>query len=314
MRIELDSDPQFFWKNFRLGTELQISGSFIYNSIFTLENMETFYYEEECFEFLYNVSIGLERLLKIAVILIDHDEKQSQEEFEKSLITHNHLLLLDRIKKNRTINLGKQHNKFLALLDTFYRSVRYDRYSLSSVYRPSQDQRGLVDFISSELAIEITIGLPFSTGVTDNIKSFMGNIIGKISVQLFEIIRKEANGIGTHTYDMPYNSKAFKIFIAKEFSFLKEKLMQREVSLFLLKSLPDDNLKSHLDKLQPLAFGQLQTNKYFESMFNYHKDRQVRDEMEYLYEEHKMKYKRVDEIMVIGSNVNFDDFEDFIEE
>ena len=304
------NEPNYFWKNFRLGTELQISGSFIYNAIYTLENMQTFYYQEECFEFLYNISIGLERLQKIAIILIEHEENLSQDDFEKSLITHNHFVLLDRIKKTRNLNLGKQHNKFFTLLDNFYNSVRYDRYSLSSVYRPPQDQRGLINFISEELKIEIKTGLPFSTGATPNIKKFVGKIIGKITTQLFELIRTEAYRLGTNTYEIAYNSKAFKIFIAKEFDFNKEKLMQREVSLFLMKSLPKDEIKKIIDSIEPLEFGQLQTNKYFSSMFNYHEDRQVMDEMEYLYEEHQIKYERVETVMVLGSDVNFDHFED----
>ncbi len=135
------NDPHLFWKNFRLGTELQVSGSFIYNALYALENMETFYHEHECFEFLYNISVGIERLQKIAIILIEHNENKSQEEFEKSLITHNNLELLHRIKKVRKLNLGKQHNKFLALLDQFYNSARYDRYNLYSVYRPALDQK-----------------------------------------------------------------------------------------------------------------------------------------------------------------------------
>lgn len=307
-------EPNYFWKNFRLGTELQISGSFIYNALSTLENMQTFFYEEECFEFLYNISIGLERLQKIAVILIEHDENQSQQDFEKSLITHNHFVLLDRIKKKRKLNLGKQHNKFFALLDNFYNSVRYDRYSLSSVYLPPQDQRGLIEFISTELKIEIKTGLPFSTGVTPNIKKFIGNIIGKIATQLYEVIRTEAYRLGTYTYEIVYNSKAFKIFIANEFDFTKEKLMQREVSLFLLKSLPEDKLKEFIDSIEPLGFSQYQTNKYFESMFNYHKDREVMNEMEYLYEENKIKYQRVENVMVLGSDTNFDYLGNFEEQ
>jgi hypothetical protein len=82
-------DPNWFWKNWRMGTELQISGSFIYNAILCLDQMETFYYEEECFEFLYNTSVGIERLLKICIILTEHDKINNQEEFEQSLITHN---------------------------------------------------------------------------------------------------------------------------------------------------------------------------------------------------------------------------------
>ncbi|MEO8149461.1 MAG: hypothetical protein ABI723_17610 [Bacteroidia bacterium] len=102
------TNKDFFWKNFRLGTELQISGSFIYNGLYALNNMETFYYEEECFELLYNLSVGLERLMKVAVVLIEHDSTESQEEFEKTLITHNHFELLNRIKK-KTKNCNRKN-------------------------------------------------------------------------------------------------------------------------------------------------------------------------------------------------------------
>jgi hypothetical protein len=67
-------DASTFWKNFNLGTELQVSGNFIYNSLSIFDKMETFYHEEEIFEFLYNLSVGIERLLKINVILIEHSD------------------------------------------------------------------------------------------------------------------------------------------------------------------------------------------------------------------------------------------------
>jgi hypothetical protein len=308
------NDPDFFWKNFRLGTELQISGSFIYNAIYTLDNMQTFYYEAECFELLYNLSVGFERLQKITVILMEHGNSLSQEEFEKTLITHNNLELLHRIKKKHKLNLGKQHIKLLQLLDKFYNSARYDRYNLSSVYRPPQDKKGLIQFISEELKVEINTGLPFSSGVTENMRKFIGKLISKFTSQLYDIIRLEANRIGTATYEIAHNSKAFKIFIAKEFDFKKEKLMQREVCLFLLKNLPEDGLKKHIDQIESLEFGQLHTNQYFESMFNYHNDRSVMDEMEYLYEENEIKYDRVEQILRVGSDSNFDLFDYFEDE
>ena len=34
-----DNDPIKFWKNFRLGTELHISGSMIYNALYTLDHI-----------------------------------------------------------------------------------------------------------------------------------------------------------------------------------------------------------------------------------------------------------------------------------
>lgn len=82
-----------------LGEELHISGAFIYNGLRRFHEMKQLGFTDEVFEVLYNLSVGLERLLKIAVVLVDHNDVVDQEELEKSLITHNHLKLLDRIKE-----------------------------------------------------------------------------------------------------------------------------------------------------------------------------------------------------------------------
>jgi hypothetical protein len=306
MEIKPNFKPDYFWKNFRLGSELQISGSFIYNGLFTLENMETFHYEEECFEFLYNISIGIERLEKVAIILIEHNGSIPQEEFERSLITHHHVDLINRIKKNRNLDLGKQHVKFLEILTNFYNSTRYDRFNLSSVYRPPQDQQRLIRFVSEELNVEIKTGLPFSTPVSDRIKKFVGKIIGKIATQLFDIIEKEAVRIHTFTYEMPYESKAYKIFMIREFDFFKEKLMQREAMLYMLKKMPNDELKKFIDCIESLDFNNFHSNEYLKCIMNFQGHRMVIDEMEYLYEENKIDPKRIPGVMLLGSSFNFE--------
>jgi len=44
-----------------------ISGSFIFNGLKCFHEMDTLYYSDEIFEFLYNISVGLERLFKITI-------------------------------------------------------------------------------------------------------------------------------------------------------------------------------------------------------------------------------------------------------
>ena len=126
--------PTQFWKNFKLGEEVSVSGAFIYNGMRRFHEMRKLDYTDEVFEVLYDLSVGFERLLKIAVVLLEHDDAIDQEELEKSLITHNHLDLLSRVKKHVPVNLTSPHNDLLSLLGTFYKSLRYDRFSLSSVY------------------------------------------------------------------------------------------------------------------------------------------------------------------------------------
>jgi len=54
-------DRTTFWKNFNMGTELDVSGAFIYNGLEKLHKMDTFYHEQDVFEVLYNISVGIER-------------------------------------------------------------------------------------------------------------------------------------------------------------------------------------------------------------------------------------------------------------
>lgn len=304
------SEKDFFWKNFRLGTELQNSGTFIYNGIFHLDNIEYFIHEEDCFEFLYNISVGIERLQKIVIVLFEHENVESQEEFEKSLKTHNHLKLLQRIKAKYQLNFGSTHNKFLELLSSFYNSVRYERFNISSVYKPSQDKEKLVEFILSELNVKLTEGPSNVLENTEQVKNFLGRLIKKITISLYELIRRETSRLGIFTHEIRYNSKAFKVFIEQEFDFKNERLMQREVLLFLLKEFPDDELKKFINSITPLPFEQCHTNHYIRSILNINKAGNAKDEMLYLYEEDRPSKERLNEILVIGSDMNFDHFND----
>jgi hypothetical protein len=44
--------------------------------------METIHHESEIFSVLYSLSVGLERFLKVAVVLLDFDENTDSTEFE----------------------------------------------------------------------------------------------------------------------------------------------------------------------------------------------------------------------------------------
>lgn len=308
------SEKDFFWKNFRLGTELQNSGTFIYNGIFHLDNIEYFRHEEECFEFLYNISVGIERLQKVLVVLIEHENVASQEEFEKSLRTHDHLKLLARIEAKHKLSFSKTHNKFLRLLANFYKSVRYERFNINSVYKPCQDRERLVEFIMSELKVKLTEGPVRVIENTEQVKIFLGRLMKKISISLYKLIRKETSRLGIFTHEIRHNSKAYKIFIEEEFEFKNERLMQREVLLFLLKSFPDDELKKFINTITPLPFGQCHTNHYIESILNIHKGGSAKDELLYLYEEDRLTKGRLNDILMIGSGVNFDYFGDIDDE
>lgn len=143
--------PSDFWKNFRLGEEVDIAGAFIYNGLRRFHELQQLDFADELFEFLYELSVGLERLLKIAVALYEHTGATDQEELERSLITHSHLELVARLRKHVPLNLGTTHNDLLSLLGTFYKSLRYDRFALTSAYESDKEAKAVCKLLTKHL-------------------------------------------------------------------------------------------------------------------------------------------------------------------
>ena len=144
-----------FWKNFSLGEELAISGTFIHNGLNRFYEMHQLDYAEEIFEVFYNLSIGIERLFKITVVLLEHSEESDQEKLEESLKTHNHCELLQRVQSHHDIKLGKPHNEILKLLANFYKTHRYERFCISSITGRHKERDALISYFAEYIDVEI---------------------------------------------------------------------------------------------------------------------------------------------------------------
>jgi hypothetical protein len=295
-----DNNPIKFWKNFRLGTELHISGSLIYNALYSFDQIEYFRHEHEVFEFLYNLSIGLERLEKIVVILTEHDEEIDQEEFERTLITHNHLELLNRIKKRHTINLGKQHIKLLQFIGDFYRSTRYSRYNLNSVYTKNQDLHGFVNFLKEELQVTEEEGMNPMVANGPRVRKFIGKLVGKISTELYDLIHKETARLNIYTHEILTYSKSYKIFLAKEFTFEKERHLQREILVLLQSGQLDDGMTRFIKSIDPLPLENYSSAEYIRFLMDIRNNSDIVDEMESILEDEPMTKERLEQVSLIG--------------
>jgi hypothetical protein len=275
-----------YWKNFKLGKELDISGRFIYNGLQTFHEMQHFAYEEEIFEFLYNISVGIERLLKIAVILIEHNEAVDQADFEESLITHNHGELLRRVKKAHKLNFSNTHNEFLGLLSKFYKTSRYGRYNLDAMTIDDWEKTEFINFLNKGLSISIDIKSDFSVTQNDmRIKKYIGKIIGKIAADLYKIIGQEARRLNIYTYEVRYGSKACKIFTAKEYNFEKEDILRRELLVYFVNSNDDGGQSRFMRSITPLSFDPALEADYISCFDSNVKTINVMDELEALYED-----------------------------
>lgn len=267
------------WKNFNLGTELDISGNFIFNGLKTFHQMKNFYYEDEIFDFLYSISVGIERLFKIIIFLNDTYSTKK---------IHNHECLLQEIKKNYQINLNKQHHKFIQILNMFYDKSRYDRFNFKTDKQYNQEYKNFIDFLNKYTDnIIINDTNKEITKNNSDIKLFIGETIGIIVNQCYFIIQEEAKKQNIFIYEIRSDSKSYKIFIKKEFNFLNEKIIIMELLLFILQNKSNIKFLKLFNDIKSLHLDDTLMEQYMKALVSNELDDSIYDEVESLQEEHE---------------------------
>ncbi len=283
------------WKNFNLGTELDISGNCIFNGIKIFHQMKIFYYEDEIFDFLYNISVGIERLFKIIISL--------NKEIKFEIKTHNHEQLFQEIKRYYHIKTDKQHNKFIQILNIFYDKARYDRFDFKIDKKYNQEYKEFISFltkytkyiISNDIKIEITKN-------NDDIKIFIGNLISTISNKYYVIIQEEARKQNILTDEIRSNSKPYKIFIKKEYNFLNDKIITIELLLFIIQNKSNTELLILLNNIKSLNLDDLLMEQYINTLISNNSiiDDAIYDEIDFLQSEHNNKQERLNDIQSLS--------------
>lgn len=289
------------WKNFHLGEELGIAGTQIYNGLRRFHEMRNLDHTDEIFDFLYNLSIGLERLLKIAIILLEHNDDTDQKALEKSLITHNHLELLHRVKQHRDLKLFSLHNEFLALLGTFYKTHRHNRFLLSSVYDPDCEKKALHAFLTKHLGIDLQPPLDMMPIANERqYREFVRKIVIRISSSLYEIIKSKAADLNLYTYEVRIGSKSQTVFYGRG-EIASEEVLWKELLIFFMNTKETSGLLEFLRSIEPLAFDPALANDYLQCFQSDEAKADVIGELEFYYEEMEGKTgDRLEMMDVIG--------------
>lgn len=300
-------DRERAWKNFNLGMELSIAGRFIYNGLRSFHEMETLDHADEVFEVLYNLSVGLERLMKVAVVLLEHDGMQDQVKFEKSLITHDHLDLLRRIRQKSDINLGKTHTSFLSLLATFYRTYRYDRLAISHNRQFNKEKLALWAFLEQHLGESLNSGSLFATPNTPRFRKFVSKTVRKVADQVYAIVETQARSLNIFTYELRYDSKAARIFLTPEATFLPEDVLWKELLVFFMNTTESEGAVGYLRTIDPLEFDPALASEYLRCFQSEEAKQAVADELESLYDELESPGDRLAALTIIGDpNVHWE--------
>lgn len=307
--------PDKIWnyKNFNMGTKLDIAGEFIYDGIHTLNQMDVIDQDSMLFSFLYHISVGIERMQKIIITLFENVTLENYEEFEKSLITHSHSELSERIGKSTKLQLTSRENDFLQLLAVFYKAARYHRFNIGS--QTSKEQKMITDYIKKHLSSD-KIQYHFITNkilITDEVKSLFGKVIGSLSKKYYNLIHNGCSQNNTYTYELRGHSKAQKIFLPEhrcnslQEQKATEMIVLKELIVYLRNTKERNSFIRFLEDIPPL---ELDIGLLNEHLFELSKgiiSQSLMDEVEYLYEENSFSVDRMNLVSLIGNtNILFD--------
>lgn len=300
-------DKIWNYKNFNMVNELDIAGEFIYDGIQTLNQMKSISVGACIFSFLYHVSVGIERLQKIILVLFEDITLENYEDFEKSLITHSHGYLHERISKKINVEFNSRENEFLTLLSTFYNHSRYNRFNLNASL---DHEKALLE----EYVLKYINQKNISRGITSNdilvnnkIKDLFGKVIGRISNKYYKVLREIANEKFTYTYELRNDSKAEKIFLSnnekKSLIDLKitETIAFKELLLFISNTKERNPFLRFLKQISPLQMDIALINEYLMDIANGTIPQTLIDEVEYLYEENGYGKERIEQINLVGN-------------
>lgn len=306
---------QFRWKNFDLNTELHVAGSFIYEGINLIDRLSQLRFEDEYFQFLYNISVGIERLEKIAYLLVAH--RAGEETPSTKWKKHDHPKLYELINLHTDFLLENRERVFLKLLKDFYIEGRYDRFNYNTNISTSSKDKGLlIKFLINFLNVKPNdfFGNERIIFLPQELKNVIGEVIGCIVLPLYDLINDTASALGLYTYEIRYGAKAYKIFVEKEFSFNTEHIAEREVLIKLINSSwESDEFIEQIKHIQPLEIEQLSMDSYIGYVMNYSLYPDVKDEIIQIYEDEELE-SRSKQIEFIGEEFLYNDDEDNDEE
>jgi len=219
-------------KNFSMVTEVSIAGDFLYDAITHLNATENLDNISGVFRFLYNASVGIERLQKALIIITECESEEHLIEFVESITTHSLTSLHQRIEKQRKIGFNSAQIGFLHLLTSFYKNHRYNRFALPNKLNAERD--ALKKFLKEQGKLTAKDTPFLATYFDEDSKKFLTNLIGVIAQKYYDNLQDVCRQKNLYSYELQWDSPAAKIFrfdsklsaqIADEKTALKELIL-----------------------------------------------------------------------------------------
>lgn len=305
-----------------MAREVDLAGEFIYAGLEKMNSMNSIDEPSEAFFVLYHLAIGIERLQKVLLVLVNDIQPNDMENFLKGIKHHNHGELSAEIKKHIKINFSKEQNAFLQVLADFYEKRRYDKYdffsydmeALNNLSKFLKDNYPDYERCYSQLSDRHSIN--------ENIKEYMGRIVGKICQKYYSEIHRISFERNIYSYELRVGTPAYKIFMTndakasyqKELD--KEKYAIKELLIFLHNSKKTNSFFRFIKSVKPLDFDIALVEGYIRDLCKKNVSTDLIDEVEYHWYEtdafSKEELERRKEMLdVIGSDETaFDMYDD----
>ncbi len=259
-----------------MGKELHVSGNFIYDGLRNFDEMHSLDDTTEVFNVMYLLSVGIERLQKVCIILSLPEDDVKGELFVNKIKHHNHVSLMESINDLQNVKLKPNEHAFLNLLNKFYNQLRYGRYSMED-FHLEDEKKDFLQFLN-RLGVDEN---PFGLLNNDRIKRFLGKIVGGICEKLYNLIKEECRILNLYTYETNYNSKAFKVFEEKRYTFFAERQALKELIIYCFNEESFEMFREAIKKIDHLDLD-VQSLKPLETYFE---KKELTETVQYFYSE-----------------------------
>lgn len=310
----MSKDAELFKESVVMANELDVAGEFIYAALDKVNRMNNFQQVGDDFYFLYHLAVGIERVQKVLLVIINDVEKNKVEDFLERIKSHDHLMLHGKIKEKVSISFSKEQNELLSLLSKFYNAERYKRFDFFSY--DYNDRNLLIEYVEKYCKdVSFDYSMCKKTLLnTDEVKEFLGRTIGRLCQKYYKTIEEESRDRNIYCYELRYNSAAERVFCGNEDkgSYQKkidrEKRAIKELLLYLRSPREMNKFIEYIDEIDSLPFDIALIQEYVAELCNKTVSADLIDEVDYMYEEFvDNKREREQKMSLIGDKgVMFD--------
>ncbi|MFI3267780.1 MAG: hypothetical protein R3Y51_03580, partial [Rikenellaceae bacterium] len=151
----------------------------------------------------------------------------------------------------------------------------------------------LLKFVESGLKIKLKGVFTFSDAIDQKVKNFIGKTASKIYLTLYQIIYDEASRKNMFTYEIRSDSKAYKVFMRKDYNFISERILKNEIFAYLLKE-SSSGFMNLINSIDAVNFQNYDSYELFLTLIDRSGSPFVIDELESIYEDEISKEERAE--------------------